>query len=74
MATTAVDITLRNIHCSDEGDGPGSAEPYLWTVFFKVDGDTVSFESGALQGNCDRRRNPGQPRGPGLAGERRRRR
>jgi hypothetical protein len=47
-----VNITLRNIHCSDEGDGPGSAEPYLWTVFFKVDGDTVSAESGALQGTA----------------------
>jgi hypothetical protein len=52
MATTAVNIALRNIHCSDEGDGPGSAEPYLWTVFFKVDGDTVSAESGTLQGTA----------------------
>src|SRR4051812_16428220 len=36
-----VSINLRNLHCYDEGDGPGDAEPYLWTVFFKVDGDTV---------------------------------
>jgi hypothetical protein len=48
MATTAVNIMLRNIHCSDEGDGPGSAEPYLWTVFFKVDGDTASAVSDYL--------------------------
>jgi hypothetical protein len=59
MATTAVNITLRNIHCSDEGDGPGSAEPYLWTVFFKVDGDTVSAESGTLQGTATVLATPG---------------
>lgn len=35
-------VELTNIHCHDEADGPGSAEPYLWTVFFKVDGTTVS--------------------------------
>ncbi len=35
-------IELSNIHCHDEGDGWGNAEPYLWTVFFKIDGDTVS--------------------------------
>jgi hypothetical protein len=52
MAKTAVNITLNNIHCSDEGDFIGSAEPYLWTVFFKVDGDTVSFETGTLQGTA----------------------
>src|SRR5712691_11682356 len=52
MAATAVSISLNNIHCSDEGDFIGSAEPYLWTVFFKVDGDTVSFETGTLQGTA----------------------
>lgn len=34
-------VSLDRIHCYDEGDGIGSAEPYLWTVFSKVDGDTV---------------------------------
>src|ERR1041385_4950059 len=52
MAATAVSISLDNIHCSDEADGPGSAEPYLWTVFFKADGDTVNAESGTLQGTA----------------------
>lgn len=35
-------LVLDRIRCHDEGDGIGSAEPYLWTVFFKVDGDTVA--------------------------------
>ena len=37
-----VRIELDRIHCYDEGDGIGSAEPYLWTVFFMIDGSTVS--------------------------------
>lgn len=37
-----VQFDLERIECHDEGDGWGDAEPYLWTVFFKVDGDTVS--------------------------------
>jgi hypothetical protein len=37
-----VNISLNNIVCHDEGDGFGNAEPYLWTVFFKIDGTTVS--------------------------------
>jgi catechol 2,3-dioxygenase-like lactoylglutathione lyase family enzyme len=36
-----VSFNLKNIHCSDEGDGAGNAEPFLWVVYFKVDGDTV---------------------------------
>lgn len=37
-----VRIDLERIICHDEGDGIGSAEPYLWVAFFKVDGTTVS--------------------------------
>jgi hypothetical protein len=35
-----VEVRLEKIQCLDEGDGPGKAEPYLWTVFFKIDGET----------------------------------
>ena len=34
-------LKLDRILCRDEGDGPGNAEPYLWTVFFKADGETL---------------------------------
>jgi hypothetical protein len=36
-----VSIDLETIVCHDEGDGIGSAEPYLWVVFFRVSGDDV---------------------------------
>lgn len=35
-----VEVKIENILCLDEGDGFGLAEPYLWTVFFKIDGET----------------------------------
>ena len=48
-----VSLKLNNLHCYDEGDGIGSAEPYLWTVFFKIDGDTTVVNSSlALQGSA----------------------
>lgn len=41
MLDLNIEFKLDRIHCHDEGDGLGDAEPYLWAVFFKVDGDTA---------------------------------
>ena len=38
-----VSLVLDHIQCIDEGDGPGLAEPYLWPLFFKIDGTSVQF-------------------------------
>jgi len=55
-----VNLELDRIHCHDEGDGWGNAEPYLWTVFFKVDGNTVAVtESLTLSGTPTTQFTPG---------------
>lgn len=45
MSDLKVDLKLDRIKCYDEGDGPGNAEPYLWAVYFKIDGETVVVNS-----------------------------
>lgn len=57
--TLDVNVRLTELHCVDEGDGPGTAEPYLWVLFYKLDGETVSMGTGAkLQGNVLTKRIP----------------
>lgn len=59
-STLNVQFDLTHIKCHDEGDGWGSAEPYLWTVFFLVDGSTISVNSGlTLSGNATMHFTPG---------------
>ena len=55
-----IELELDRIVCHDEGDGWGNAEPYLWTVFFKVDGDSiVVIDDLTLDGNAVVQTTPG---------------
>lgn len=37
-----IKIKLDKIICRDEADGHGKAEPYMWTVYFKLDGHQLN--------------------------------
>ncbi len=53
-------LDIDRIIAHTEGDGWGSAEPYLWTVFFKIDGQTIAVgESLTLIGAPVVERTPG---------------
>ncbi|HEX7957880.1 MAG TPA: hypothetical protein VF508_13100, partial [Pyrinomonadaceae bacterium] len=43
-------VQILDIFCHDEADGIGDAEPYLWPVFFKVDGDSYAVDAPGLIG------------------------
>lgn len=47
MTELSVEIKLDTLVCNKSGE-KGSAEPYMWTVFFKADGDTLAFNSSTL--------------------------
>lgn len=53
METLNVVLKLNEIICHDEGDGWGSAEPYLWAIFFKIDGLSVWQNGIMLGGEAD---------------------
>lgn len=40
-----VSYKLTTLECIDEADGAGDADPYMWAVYFKVDGDTVVLDN-----------------------------
>jgi len=55
-----VNLELDRVYVHDEGDGWGNAEPYLWTVFFKVDGEGIAVtESLSLSGSPVLHNTPG---------------
>jgi hypothetical protein len=57
MESVYAQIDLRNLRChkqDDHGNSNDPSEPYMWVVFFKIDGDTVVFnpDSRVLEGTA----------------------
>ncbi len=47
-----ISIKLKEIICHDEADSIGNAEPYLWTIFFKIDGQNIQQSGLSLAGEA----------------------
>ncbi len=47
-----VSVKLSSLFCHDEADGIGNAEPYLWTIYFKIDGETITQSQFSLVGDA----------------------
>lgn len=47
-----VAFKFSSIYCKDEADGPGDAEPYLWTIFFRIDGQNIQQNGIRLAGEA----------------------
>ena len=56
MARTAFHLRVQfvDVYCHEEADGPGDAEPYIWPVFFKIDGDYLRRRCGQIDRISDR--------------------
>ena len=47
-------VHLKRLLCHQEGSGWRKTEPYLWTIFFKIDGENLSLtDDFKLQGEVD---------------------
>ncbi|MFD0362821.1 hypothetical protein ACFQZZ_15360 [Nocardia sp. GCM10030253] len=50
LPTFGLKIVIEKVHCLEEADDAGGAAPYLWALFFKVDGECYRFVNGRLTG------------------------
>ena len=62
-----VRVAFSNLFCYEEADGAGSAEPYLWALYFTIDGSSVTLDLNAnnqlvLRGTSTKHRLAGKPR------------
>jgi hypothetical protein len=50
MKSLNVKVVIDRLICNDEGDGSGNSEPYIWAIFFKLDGKTAQIVNNKLEG------------------------